>query len=393
MVEKLNVENIPKELRLILELLKYDNPSKILEINKNLFQAINWDMFIDLAMHHRVYPVLYSKLRMGDRNLIPEFVVDKIYKHYKQNTFQMLFLTAEMEEVSKMFAANNIPVLLLKGPALAHDLYGDISLRTSSDLDVLIPIEQLDSAEEILLDLGYQKDDYIKTVLNDWKWRHHHITFIHPLKKIKVEIHWRLSPGPAKEPGFAELWERRRQSKLTNQPMYLLGKSDLFLFLIAHGARHGWSRIRWLLDIHQLVGKELNAEEVHKLLQDYHSLHLGGQSLILATELLNTKLSTKMELLCTRARSWKLAQGAIFYLERMVNLHTDPVPESAAKYHKQHLFALMSFRQKCIFILSFLYPYPEDKETLPLPLPLHFLYFPLRPFLWAWRKTRKQALT
>ncbi|AXI10762.1 Renal dipeptidase [Oceanobacillus zhaokaii] len=393
MENQLNLKSIPKELNLILELLKGNYPSDILAIDKGLFQSVDWNLFIDLAMHHRVYPVLHSKLKLAIDKQIPEYVVDTISRPYKQNTLQMLFLTAEMEQISQLFAAREISLLQLKGPALAHDLYGDISLRTSSDLDVLIPIEQLQLAEEILIEQGYKKEDYIKTVLNDWKWRHHHITFIHPIKKIKVEIHWRLSPGPGKEPSFTEFWERRRQSTLTKQPVYLLGKSDLYLFLTAHGARHGWSRIRWLLDIHQLVGQNLDQEKILHILENYHSLHIGGQSLILASELLNTKLPPKMEYLCTRARPWKLAQGAIFYLESMVNLHTDPVPESVARYHKRHLFALMSFRQKSIFILSFLYPYPEDHETLPLPMPLHFLYFPLRPFLWAWRKSRRQALT
>ena len=39
------------------------------------------------------------------------------------------------------------------------------------------------------------KDDYIQTVLNDWKWRHHHVTYFHPEKEIKLEIHWRLNPA------------------------------------------------------------------------------------------------------------------------------------------------------------------------------------------------------
>ena len=35
--------------------------------------------------------------------------------------------------------------------------------------------------------------------------------------------------------------------------VYILGREDLFLFLVSHGARHGWSRLRWLIDIHQIV--------------------------------------------------------------------------------------------------------------------------------------------
>ena len=37
----------------------------------------------------------------------------------------------------------DIPLLFLKGPVLAKELYGDLSLRTSSDLDVMIPIHKL----------------------------------------------------------------------------------------------------------------------------------------------------------------------------------------------------------------------------------------------------------
>ena len=78
-------------------------------------------------------------------------------------------------------------------------------------------------------------------------------------KEVKLEVHWRLNPGPAKEPTFNELWERKRISiLLTDSPVYFLGREDLFLFLVTHGARHGWSRLRWLVDIHQIVNKIIN---------------------------------------------------------------------------------------------------------------------------------------
>ena len=292
-----------------------------------------------------------------------------------------------------MFLENGIRTIFLKGPVIAYDLYGDISLRTSSDLDFLIPLHDLNQAEDLLLKLGYVKDDYIAKVLNDWKWRHHHITFFHPQRKIKLEVHWRLNPGPAKEPAFNDLWERKRISSLTGSPVYFLGREDLFLYLVTHGARHGWSRLRWLVDIHQIVQQELDWSKLYQLLKKYQYLHVGGQALILASQLLKTPIVEEMKLLLSVNTSARLAQEAIFYLEEMVNLHTDPVPENVAMYHKRHLFSLMSKRQRLIFIMSFLYPYPEDAEVFPLPKYLQFLYFPLRPFLWAWRKSMKRALS
>lgn len=386
---QLDLRKVPRELLLILELLKEDQ-----HIDHKLLTDIDWNMFIALLKHHRVYPVLYKKLKaLHQHKQIPEFVMIHIQKLYQRNTFHMLGLSAVMEQVNKTFAENQIRIIFLKGPTLGHDLYGDISLRTSGDIDVLIPIDQLEGVEELLLDQGYEKDDYIKTVLNDWKWRHHHVVYVHPKNGIKLEVHWRLHPGPAKEPSFNELWERRNRSNLTSFPLYTLLEEDLFIYLLTHGSRHGWSRIRWLDDINKLMNKDINWTEIHKLLKKYHSIQIGGQGLVLTSQLLNSSIPPQVTYSIVSKKSRKLADEAMFYLENMVNLHTDPVPLEVSRYHKRHLFSLMSKRQKVIFVLSFLYPFPEDAETLRLPRRLHFLYFPLRPFLWAWRKTREFALS
>ncbi|WP_318618553.1 nucleotidyltransferase family protein [Priestia megaterium] len=389
----LNVVRIPKELRLILELMKEGNHQYVQKHQESLCRDIDWNFFIKLTIHHRVYPLLNFKIKMLDESLVPAYVFQFLNHQYKKNTFQMLRLSAEMERVSKLFSEQHIRTVFLKGPVLAQDLYGDLSLRTSSDLDILIPIEKLEKAEELLLALGYEKDDYIETVLNDWRWRHHHVTYIHPRTKMKLEIHWRLHPGPGKEPSFNELWERKSKSELTSYPVYLLGTEDLFLFLVSHGARHGWSRLRWLVDIRQLMRQRVDWIKLYNLFKTYHNPHVGGQAVILASQLLNTQIVEEIKPLLVDKRSKELAQEAIFYLENMVNLHTDPVPEEVSEYHKRHLFSLMSVEQKLFFIMSFFHPYPEDADTLPLPKKLHFLYFPLRPLLWVWRKTRKRALS
>jgi hypothetical protein len=390
---ELNLANVPEELLFLLEIINKEQVEELSDYIKEKGKTIDWKLFLELAYHHRLFPLLTTKLTKIDNHLIPPYIVQAISQTYKENTFHMLFLASVMEEIYKLFTDNRINVVVLKGPILALDLYGDVSLRTSSDLDMLIPIDELEKAEKLLLNLGYVKDDYIRTILNDWKWRHHHITFIHPKTKVKIEIHWRFNPGPAKEPSFAELWERRGTSFLTENPIHILGKEDLFLFLVTHGARHGWSRLRWLMDIHQLTMKKLDWSVVINRLRKYGYLHVGGQAIILTAGIFQTPLVKEMESLVSKKIAHTLAQQAIFYLEGMVNLHTDPVPEHIALYHKQHLFSLLSIRQRLIFISSFLYPYPEDAVVLPLPKSLHFLYFPLRPLLWAWRKAKKVSLS
>ncbi|EEK77890.1 nucleotidyltransferase domain-containing protein [Bacillus cereus] len=389
---ELDLNNINKELQLQLEIIRRKNIFELKEMGKDLFEDIDWDTFLALAIHHRVYAYIYPKLKLLSSEYVPSHVTQILQKYYKMNTFQMLYLSGEIERIGKLFHENNIRLLFLKGPVLAVDLYKDISFRTSSDIDLIVSLSDLQKVEQILVNDGYIKDDYFSTVLNDWKWRHHHMSYFHPKKRIKLEVHWRLNPGPSQEPTFDELWERRRISSLTQFPVYGLGREDLFLSLVSHGARHGWSRLRWLIDIQQILEQPFDWRRLTRLLKRYQLLHIGGQAVILTSNLLKTTQVKDMKFLLKNSRSIKLAQEALFYMENMVELHADMVPEDVAKYHKKHLFSLMTYRQRVLFITSFLYPYPEDVALLPLPKRLYFLYFPLRPILWAWRKKSNRLL-
>lgn len=382
----LHTGDFSQELQLLLAFLEIEEGTEWSYELWELMKDVDWQAFIELARHHRVFPTINRKLQEQRPIRVPAFVISMFQKDYYRNTLQMLALSGEMEQLASLFQGADIRVLFLKGPVIAADLYGDVSLRTSCDLDLLVPIELLGKAEQVLIQLGYHKDDYIETVLNDWKWRHHHITFHHPSTKIKVEVHWRLNPAPSKEPIFDELWSRRRKSSLISRPIYYLGREDLFLFLVSHGARHGWSRLRWLLDIKQLMNQSIDWPLLVQLLKRHRLTHVGGQALFLAAKLLAAPLREEMKpLLLSRKAEW-LAEDTMFYIQRMVNLHSPPVPKEVERYHRHYLFTLMTKRQKLQHMASFLYPYPEDAKMLPLPEKLHFMYFIFRPFLWSARK-------
>lgn len=389
---KLDKSGIPPVLALIMDILSAESHQDFLDIEQKIAMGVDWPLFLKYVRHHRVYPSIYKKLKQFGDNIIPPQVFQAISNDYRANTLNMLRLCSELENVSRKFHDFSIRSLVLKGPLLALEYYGDISLRTCGDLDLLIPIEELELADKILIDSGYEKEDYIQTVLDDWKWRHHHVTYIHPKKQIKIEIHWRLNPGPSMEPSFQDLWTRKSRSDFLDIPVYQLGREDLFMFLVIHGSRHGWSRLRWLLDINQLLRSDISWDSTYVLLNKYHYCHIGAQAMILSNELLGLKLTYDMQSIIKHKRAYRLAQDALYYLKTMVNLHTEPIPTNIASYHRGHLFSLMSFKQKTIFILSFFHPYPEDAQFFPLPNRLHFLYFPLRPILWALRKTKKQAI-
>ncbi|TVX79104.1 nucleotidyltransferase family protein [Peribacillus simplex] len=395
---------MPKELRLLLQIINM-NKEGTEPIKNKYFIDIDWELFLQLAVHHRIYPLVYSKLNKIGVDLIPQDVVQTLYQEYKENTFQMLHLSGEMERLSKLFTENNIRLLFLKGPAIAEDIYGDISLRTSKDLDILIPKTDLKKAEQLLLNYGYEKEE-ISPVSSKRKSGSIHVSYYHSQKKTQIEIHWRLYRPPAKEPSFDELWRRKRISNLTSYPVYLFGKDDLFFYLVNHGAKHGWFRLRWLADIDQIIRKS-NITKEHYLFQKKYQLHLIGQALILASQLFKTPIHEEILPLTKEKYSRKLAELAQFYIVEMGHKYINQSSKDAlAKYNMQHPFTKKSSIKKFfyinlyeysvktnihkfLFILRLLNPNSADVKTLRLPKFLYFLYFPLRPFLIFWRKTRK----
>lgn len=381
---QLDLTDMPKELKVLLELIKDNNDRNIHQHKNEWFANLNWDYFLKLAMHHRIYPQVYLKIKEVVSELIPVSVLQTLKAEYEKNTFRMLYLSKEMERISKLFTENQIRSLFLKGPVVAHDLYGDISLRTSKDLDILIPEFQLSKVERLLLKEGYEKEE-VSTLLNEIKWRQYHIVYFHPEKKIQIEIHWRLNPRPIKEPEFESLWERRRMSSLTTHPVSFLGKEDLFLYLTAHGARHGWFRLRWLKDIDQMCRCEMDYKKVDFFIKEYQHQRVVGQALVLNSELFSSSLNPILESVPKNNISTKLAQSAIYYIKDITHIY-GVGSEEVLKYHRRYLFSLKSTRQKIFFVIISFYPSSSDKAVLALPKKLHFLYFPLRPLLWTSRK-------
>ncbi|WP_411738680.1 nucleotidyltransferase family protein [Peribacillus sp. S4] len=405
-IQNIDLSYIPKELRLLLQIINMKNKEGTDPINNKNFIDIDWELFLQLAMHHRIYPLVYSKLNKIDVELIPLYVIQALSQEYKENTFQMLHLSGEMERLSKLFTENNIRLLFLKGPAIAADIYGDISLRTSKDLDILIPITDLKKAELLLFNCGYEKEG-VSSTSTIRKWGSHHVSYYHSQKKIQIEIHWRLYRPPAKEPSFDELWKRKRVSFLTSYPVYFFGEDDLFLYLVTHGAKHGWFRLRWLADVDQIIRKRNFTKGDYSLLKKYQHSYLIGQALILSSQLFETPIHEGILPLIKEKRSRKLAKLAGFYIVEMGHMYINQSSKEAlANYNKHHPFSLKSslkklfivnFYQysvktnihKLIFVMKLLNPTSGDVKTLRLPKSLYFLYFPLRPFLIFWRKTRK----
>ncbi|CAM3645312.1 nucleotidyltransferase family protein [Cohnella lubricantis] len=384
------MESLPKELQLLLSLTTREQDDRSLSYQRSLAAEINWDAFIRFVRHHRLSALAYKRLQSGAYSFVPPEVVRTLGRDYAANTYRMLHLSGEMDRICRLLEARGIRSLQLKGPALAADLYGDVSLRSSRDLDILVPAGDLNRVNAVLLEHGYVTEDIHLNAINGRRWRQHHSAYYHTGRQVCIEIHWRLGPGPSREPSFEELWERRRVSALSQRPVYYLSEEDLFYYLAVHGARHGWFRLRWLADLDILARRAAEGGRLRTFLRKNQALGVAGQGLLLASKLLKTPLTAELQALARSRTAASLAARVPPLLRAPTDLHGGSANERA---YKRYLFATKTKRQKLWHLLDLLYPYPEDAVLLPLPKYIQFIYILLRPILWVWRKARKAALS
>ncbi|MFE0557445.1 nucleotidyltransferase family protein, partial [Paenibacillus sp. NPDC058910] len=355
---------------------------------KQYASDIDWDMFMKLALHHRVYPLVYLRLKGVDASLIPFEVMASLQQHYHSNVMKMLHLSREMSQLCEALKDTGVRTLLLKGPILATQLYGDLAHRTSKDLDILVDADDVERVERVLVQLGYELQD--ERILGNWKKTSHHLSYEHKKHSAQIEVHWRLNPHYNKSFSFDLLWERRNDVMLSHQIYHYLGNEDLLNYLADHGARHGWFRLRWLMDIARLLPM-INSNDMKAHFERYGGQQYVGQAFILLSRLFSVDIPHDMTVLTINSKAHRLAQSALYYIKRIVKLN--PVPEkSVAWRYNRYLFSLMTGKQKILYILNKFLPNSRDASVLPLPKSLHFLYYPLRPFLWFWRRMKQPSI-
>ncbi len=277
------------EIRLILSLardrFKGDLRPKSAAL---LTKPLNWKLILELVTAEQVYPLFSRNLEKllsiehgegsrklevrrealnakrnatnAERNNATNAIhatdaLARLRSLAKINAFRSALLTEELARVLKLFAAAEIPAIPLKGPALAQMLYGDPSLRTYTDLDILVPRSSVRHAFDLLRTDGY-KSEFGPGFFANLLLRHN---IEYSLRRrdhgfdFMVELHWGVSWGGKAEQNIADqLWVDTYPTIVFGAAAYALKTEWQILVLVAHAARHQWQGLKWLVDLHEL---------------------------------------------------------------------------------------------------------------------------------------------
>lgn len=287
--------------RLLCRLIASENPPDI------DLAGINWNTLTQIAEREGVSTLLAWHIQKESflHDQVPAINQQGIQKSLFSRTAQSLQIDRTIHDLAVIASRANIPLLFLKG-AYTRTLYPSQTLRSMSDLDLLVPEAYLHAAVKAFEENGYdnlekQKNyEAIKAAV-DYHW---HLRKNQP-DSIPFELHYRLigSKGDWREPPIGWFWEQVVPlSTQKNVPALTLSPTAQLLHLAAHLFYHHGKdpALKWFYDIHLLLtqcNEQIDWEAAVSRAGEFHWALPLAHSLAGCAERFNTVIPNKEELL------------------------------------------------------------------------------------------------
>ncbi|MFH1140642.1 MAG: nucleotidyltransferase family protein, partial [Chloroflexota bacterium] len=161
-------------------------------------------------------------------------------------------LLLELKRVLGHLKTLGVDAMPIKGPVLAEVLYGDLSLRPTSDIDILVKPASLPVSRQALASLGYRNPDPGGEVAHPF---HDPPYYLAGSPGLFLELHRSLSNEGLVPLNPDAMWERAGYSNVDGLRTLTLSPEDNLLFLAYHLTKHTQGPLRWLCDVAQLLEK------------------------------------------------------------------------------------------------------------------------------------------
>ena len=266
-------------------------------IRRLLDGTMDWDFLLRAAQWHGLTPLLHHNLHTLS-DAVPVDVAERLRLGFEGAARTNLALTAELLRILERFEANSIIAIPLKGPALAAYLHGNVALRQSIDLDILVAPQDVPVARQLLLAEGYEMTLRLNRAQESAHLRSDcNLAFVGRDRTCVVELHWQIVPRYYAVPlDTAAFWTRLGSVVLGQRSVPMLSPEDLLLVLCIHGTKHSWERLSWVGDVAALIRRcrEMDWELAVHRAQEVGAARILRLGSFLANHLLGAALPPMM---------------------------------------------------------------------------------------------------
>ena len=352
---------------------------------------VDWKDFVRMIRRQRIAGLVHDALSSAGIEL-PSAVAAALAARMRRIVRRDLMVATESARLQRVLDAAGIPVLVLKGAALAQLAYGSAATKQTRDIDLLVPPDRAEAALQILEAEDYALSSPAKHL--SARQRRTLVRYareaelVRRSKRLPVELQWRAADNPLLLKGVDAHSPAQSVTLANGASLRTLAPDDLFAYLCVHGAHHSWSRLKWLADLNALIAA--NAADIAHLYRHAQRVGAGlcaAQALLLCRQLLGLALPAALvDEIKVNKRAERLAAIALAAL----------TARGVATEHDAGFLGVMRF-VRTQFLLGRGWRFyaaqcravavaPADAIRWPLPSALHFLYPLLRLPLWLRRR-------
>ncbi len=343
-------------------------------------EVFDWEYVARLAQRHAVVPLVYRALQTYARGAAPEPVRKALFEKYRANAARNVLLAGELLRVASLFESEGVGLLAYKGPALAVNAYGDLSLRRFVDLDVIVRARDIGRASELLRGLGYAPQGFTPAQEQALARTQHNVAYARDGGRLMVELHRDVASKDFADVTLDEgAWARASGVRILNGTVETLSAEDLLLALCIHGTKHLWERLAWVCDVAALINshESLDWHAVFARARDAHVERMLLLGLRLARGLAGAEFPEEVWLKVKEdeAAARLASEAAVRMFEG-----AEYVPAGFLRSVGFNLRARSRARERLRYFRFILTPTDGDLAALALPARLSFVYYLLRPF-------------
>jgi hypothetical protein len=208
---------------------------------------VPWDNLAALAELEGVAGFFYYHLKDLDLfDSVSQTALKRLEDRYNQTKKYTLAVVANARALADKLEQTGIPVMVLQGLSLTR-LYGDKGLRPLGDVDLMVKPGHKEGFKQLLGQAGYQA---VYPAYPDILYKDDLMVDIHTHVLNLDRIHNRRHIFPA---DLTPMWEKAVPFFEQQDGLLLPDPFDNFVALAAHALKHSYSRLIWLVDLHECL--------------------------------------------------------------------------------------------------------------------------------------------
>lgn len=214
----------------------------------------------------RLLPLLYKNLSILE---VKDPLLERFKGMYKLTWRNNHLLFHKMATLLRSFHNAGIRTMLLKGSALTLLHYKDYGLRPMSDLDVLVPAEQILDAKNLLRKLGWEPKSRLGERFTENSFSVRHAYGFEDSSGLEIDLHKHILMEFSSEGADDIFWRGADPVEIYDVSTCALNPTDQLLHVCIHGS--WWNVVppfRWIADAMTVINNSKAEIDWDRLMEE-----------------------------------------------------------------------------------------------------------------------------